>query len=399
LKLKLICKERGGPLFIKKLSLKNFRNYETAELEFTKNINIMIGNNAQGKTSLNEGIYALSTTKSHRTSKDIQMIRFEQEFAKVDTVISLPDDDDVELSLSITKKGKTAKYNGVPASKLSGYVGKLKTVFFAPEDLELIKGSPTIRRRFLNMEIGQIDPLYIHHLASYSKILKQRNELLKNYVESESGQLMLEVLTEQLVPHLVYLLNKRSWFLKSLEVHGSKVHAFITNSKEDISFKYVNSMRIDDITADALMRKFESLYVNDKRMRTTTVGAHRDDFLVCLSDMNEHEFASQGQQRTAILSIKLAEIDLIHATANVYPVLLLDDVLSELDDTRQIKLLASMKDKTQTFITTTSIAGIDEQILNVADVFRVDEGKIEYEADYESTSADGMAIDTFFIVP
>jgi len=347
-----------------------------AEIEFTKNINIMIGNNAQGKTSLIEGIYALSTTKSHRTSKDIQMIHFEQDFTKVDTVISIPNDDDLELSLSITKKGKTAKYNGVPATRLSAYVGKLKTVFFAPEDLELIKGTPAIRRRFLNMEIGQIDPLYIHHLSSYSKILKQRNEFLKNYVESESGQLMLEVLTQQFVPHLIYLLNKRLWFLKSLEVHGVKIHDFITDSKEDISFEYVNSMRIDEITEDALMTKFESLYANDKRMRTTTVGAHRDDFLVFLSKVNAHEFASQGQQRTSILSIKLAEVDLIYAETGVYPILLLDDVLSELDANRQGKLLASTKDKTQTFITATSVSGIYQEIIDSSDVFVIDDAKI-----------------------
>ena len=363
-------------MFIKKLSLKNFRNYGSAAIEFTKSINIMIGNNAQGKTSLIEGIYALSTTKSHRTSKDIQMIRFEQDFAKIDTVISIPDDDDVSLSLSITKKGKTAKYNGVPVSRLSAYIGKLKTVFFAPEDLDLIKGSPIVRRKFLNMEIGQIDPLYIHHLGSYSKILKQRNELLKNYVESESEQLMLEVFTQQLIPHLVYLLNKRAWFLESLMVHGSEVHAFITDSKEVISFEYVNSMRIDEITEDALMAKFELLYANDKRMRTTTAGAHRDDFAVYLSGVNAHEFASQGQQRTSILSIKLAEIDLIYAETGLYPVLLLDDVLSELDANRQIKLLASMQGKTQTFITTTSVSGIYQEIINSSDVFVIDDAKI-----------------------
>ena len=363
-------------MFIKKLSLKNFRNYSSAELEFTKNINIIIGNNAQGKTSLIEAIYALSTTKSHRTSKDTQMIRFEKDFAKIDTVISIPDDDDVCLSLSITKKGKTAKYNGVPASRLSVYIGKLKTVFFAPEDLELIKGAPAARRKFLNMEIGQIDPLYIHHLASYSKILKQRNELLKNGVESESGQLMLEVLTDQLLPHLLYLLRKRIWFLDMLEVHAKKVHRFITDSKEDISFEYINSMRIEELTEAVLMEKFESMYANDKRMRTTTIGAHRDDFQIQLLEINAHEFASQGQQRTSILSIKLAEIDLIYYQTGVYPILLLDDVLSELDNDRQVKLLTSTKDKTQTFITTTSISGIYKEMIDSSDVFVIDDAKI-----------------------
>jgi len=367
---------RSGSLFIKKLSLKNFRNFAFAEIEFSKNINIMIGNNAQGKTSLIEGIYALSTTKSHRTSKDTQMISFDQDFAKLDTVVQVPDGDDASLSLVITKRGKTATYNGISASRLSAYIGKLKTVFFAPEDLELLKGTPTIRRKFLNMEIGQIDPLYIHHLSSYSKILKQRNELLKNYSESESNKLLLDVLTQQLIPHLCYLLTKRTWFLESLEAHAKKIHAFITESKEGISFSYTNSMRIDEITDEVLIAKFESLYENDKRMRSTTVGAHRDDFSVYLSGVNAHEFASQGQQRTAVLSIKLAEIDLIYDITGIYPVLLLDDVLSELDANRQVTLLASTKDKTQTFITTTSVSGIYEEIIDSSDLFVIEDAKI-----------------------
>ena len=363
-------------MFINKLSLKNFRNYSSADIKFKKNINIMIGNNAQGKTSLIEGIYVLSTTKSHRTSKDTQMIRFEQDFAKVDSIISILEDGDTNLSLIISKKGKTAKYNDIPASKLSTYIGKLKTVFFAPEDLELIKGTPTIRRKFLNMEIGQINPLYIQHLRSYSKILKQRNELLKSYMESESNQLMLEVLTEQLIPHLTYLLNKRMCFLETLEIYGRKMHNFITEEKEEISFRYVNSMRISEITEEALMMKYKSLYDNDKRLKTTTVGAHRDDFSVELSGISAHEFASQGQQRTAVLSIKLAEIDLIFAETGFYPVLLLDDVLSELDANRQVKLLATVKDKTQTFITATSVSGIYQEIIDSSDVFVIDNAKI-----------------------
>lgn len=363
-------------MFIKDLSLKNFRNYESAKLSFSKNINIFIGDNAQGKTSLIEGIYALSTTRSHRTSKDIQMIRFEEEFAKVDTAISIPDNDDLELSLSITKKGKKAKFNGIHATKLTEYVGKLKTVFFAPEDLELIKGSPTVRRRFLNIEIGQIDSLYLFHLSSYGKVLKQRNELLKDYQESEEKRLMLEVLTEQLVPHIVYIVNKRIWFLKELEWHAHLVHDFITDGKEVLSFNYANSMRLEEVNSESVMIKFESLYANDKRMRTTTVGVHRDDFLINLSGVNAHEFASQGQQRTSILSIRLAEIDLIYAETGFYPVLLLDDVLSELDEGRQIKLLESTKNKTQTFITTTSITGIYKDIIDSADVFVVNSAKI-----------------------
>ena len=362
-------------MFIKKLSLKNFRNYEKIDVEFTKTITILIGDNAQGKTSLIEGIYALSTTKSHRTSKANQMIRFEQDFAKAVAIVETLDDE-MELGLVIAKKGKTAKYNGANVAKLTDFVGRLKTVFFAPEDLELIKGSPSGRRRFLDMDIGQIDNLYIHHLSVYSKLLKQRNELLKHYVESDMNHLQLEVLTSQLIEPLIYILNKRKWFLQELESHAKLVHHFITDGKEELSFEYINSTRVEEITEDSLLQKFETIYATDKRTRTTNVGVHRDDFAVFLSGMNAHEFASQGQQRTAILSMRLAEINLIYQETGIYPVLLLDDVLSELDESRQSKLLASTNNKTQTFITTTSVSGIYQEILDSADVFVINDAKI-----------------------
>lgn len=360
-------------MFIKKLSLKNFRNYQQAQLDFSKNINIIIGNNAQGKTSLIEGIYALSTTKSHRTSKDAQMMNLTAEFARVDATVTPIDDEDFDLSLALTKKGKTAKYNGAAASKLTAYIGKLKTVFFAPEDLELIKGSPTIRRKFLNMEIGQIDGLYLHHLSTYNKILKQRNELLKQPTVDE---IMLEVLTEQMISPLMYLINRRIWFLQALEQHAKLLHQFITDEKEEIAFQYNDSLKIETMTEASLQDKFKSTLAVDKKLRTTTVGPHRDDFTIAIDGMNAHDYASQGQQRTAILSIKLAEIDLIKEVTGDYPVLLLDDVLSELDDGRQVKLLASTKDKTQTFITTTNISGISEEIIEISDIFVVNDAKI-----------------------
>lgn len=349
------------------------------DVEFSKTITILIGNNAQGKTSLIEGIYALSTTKSHRTSKANQMIHFEQDFAKAEAIVEIPDNDEMKLGLIIAKKGKTAKYNGANVAKLTDFVGKLKTVFFAPEDLELIKGSPSGRRRFLDMDIGQIDNLYIYYLSVYNKLLKQRNELLKRYVESDMNHLQLEVLTSQMVTPLIYILNKRKWFLQELGSHTKLIHHFITDGKEDISFEYLNSMRVEKITEDALLQKFESMYTTDKRTRTTNVGSHRDDFVVFLSGMNAHEFASQGQQRTAILSTRLAEIDLIYQETGIYPVLLLDDVLSELDESRQSKLLVSTNNKTQTFITTTSVSGIYQEILDSADVFVIEGGEIDVD--------------------
>ena len=362
---------------VKNLSLKNFRNYHSLDLAFNKNINLIIGNNAQGKTSLVEALYAMSTTKSHRTSKDVQMIQFEQDFFRIQAEIQT--DETFKVALSISREGKKATLNDVAKKKLTDYIGTLKVVFFAPEDLELIKGAPNVRRRFLNMEIGQIDRLYLHHLNQYSKIIKQRNELLKKFTESDESNLMLEVLTKQLLPHVAYIVNKRVWFLKELVVHAKQMHAKITDQLEDISFGYLNTMKLEVVSDAAILDKYEGTYETDKRLRTTTLGPHRDDFMIFINDVNAHHFASQGQQRTSVLAIKLAQTQVIKEVAGVYPILLLDDVLSELDDSRQTKLLDVVGDKIQTFITTTSVDGIDDKIIDLADIFRVNGATVEVE--------------------
>jgi len=364
-------------LFVKKLSLKNFRNYDSLDLEFKKNINIIIGNNAQGKTSLVEAMYALSTTKSHRTNKDVQMIKFDKDFFRVTADIQT--DEDWEVVLSTSKDGKKAALNGVAKKKLTDFIGSLKVVFFAPEDLEIIKGPPNTRRKFLNMEIGQIDRVYLHHLNQYSKIIKQRNELLKKFQENDESNLMLEVFTKQLLPHVVYIVNKRIWFLKALVIHACDMHAKITSGLEEIGFEYLDSMKLDSIDEKTIFEKYKDIFEIDKRLRTTTIGPHRDDFSIFINNVNTHQFASQGQQRTSVLSIRLAQTLLIKEVAGVYPVLLLDDVLSELDDSRQTKLLDVVGDKIQTFITTTSIDGIDEKIIDLANVFRVDNARVKVE--------------------
>ena len=364
-------------MFIKKLSLKNLRNYDSLNLEFKKNINIIIGNNAQGKTSLVESLYALSTTKSHRTNKDVQMIKFEEDFLRI--VADVQSDGDFEVTLAISKDGKKASLNGVVKKKLTDFIGELKVVFFAPEDLEIVKGAPNIRRKFLNMEIGQIDRTYLHHLSQYSKIIKQRNELLKKFQENDESNLMLEVFTKQLLPHVVYIVNKRIWFLKALVILTCDMHAKITSGLEKISFEYLDSMKLDSIDEKTIFEKYENTFSIDKRLKTTTIGPHRDDFYIFINDVNTHRFASQGQQRTSVLSIRLAQTLLVKEVTGVYPVLLLDDVLSELDDSRQTKLLDVVGDRIQTFITTTSINGIDKKIIDLASVFRVDNALIQVE--------------------
>jgi DNA replication and repair protein RecF len=226
------------------------------------------------------------------------------------------------------------------------------------------------------MEIGQLSPTYLYHLGQYSKLLKQRNELLKQLRHKRNNELLLEVMTEQLVPHAVFLEKKRIEFLESLQKFAKEVHHEISKQREDIDFKYLSSFKDTPLDDISILRKYEELYDQDIQMGSTSIGPHRDDFLVSINNINTHQFGSQGQQRTASLSIKLAEIELIFSILGEYPVLLLDDVLSELDDTRQTQLLNTIKNKVQTFITTTSIEGIDEEVIALADIFTIDNAEI-----------------------
>ena len=370
-------------MFIKKLVVKQFRNYENACVEFKKNINIIIGNNAQGKTSLIESMYVLSTTKSHRTSKDSQLILFGTDFARIEADIKR-EQDDFSLSLVLSKKGKKASYNGIVQKKLSDYVGKLIVVMFAPEDLSLVKGGPQYRRRFMDMEIGQLSPSYLFHLGQYSKLLKQRNELLKQLRINRQNELLLDVITEQLVPHAVYVLNKRIEFLKQLESFCKDVHGEISKQKEEIQLDYINSFKNIELEEESILQKYRELYDQDIQLGSTNLGPHRDDFSVSINGINTHQFGSQGQQRTASLSMKLAEIELIYSVLHEYPILLLDDVLSELDDTRQTQLLNTIKNKVQTFITTTNIDGIDDEVIELADIFTINNAEIRIGDKYDS---------------
>jgi len=362
-------------LFIKRIKLKQFRNYQAVDVAFEKNINIIIGRNAQGKTSLIESMYVLSTTKSHRTSKDQQLILFGEEFARIEAEV-LREEDDFQLSLSVSKKGKKANYNGIVQKKLSDYVGRLIVVLFAPEDLSLVKGGPQYRRRFLDMEIGQLSPSYLYHLGQYGKLLKQRNELLKQLRHNRKNELFLEVLTEQLVPHATFVVNKRIEFLERLQQFAKDIHGEITQGQEDIQFAYVNSFKQWELTDAQVLQMYKEAFTADIQNGSTSFGPHRDDFTVSLNGINTHQFGSQGQQRTASLSIKLAEIELIYSVLGEYPVLLLDDVLSELDDARQTQLLNTIKNRVQTFITTTNIDGIDAEVVGLADIFTIDNAEI-----------------------
>ncbi len=368
-------------MYIEQLALRNYRNYESLSVEFENKVNVILGENAQGKTNVMESIYVLAMAKSHRTSNDKDLIRWDQEYAKIEGRVqkqysSLP------LELIISKKGKRAKCNHMEQRKLSQYVGNMNVVMFAPEDLNLVKGSPQIRRRFIDMEIGQVSPIYLHDMSQYQKILQQRNHFLKMLqIKKLTDQTMLEVLTEQFINMAVKIVSKRFEFLYLLENWAKPIHKGISRGLESLKITYKPSV---DVLEDQDLSKMKACFeekFSKVRMReiergTTLFGPHRDDLLFFVNERDVSTFGSQGQQRTTALSVKLAEIELIHSEIREYPILLLDDVLSELDDYRQSHLLNTIQGKVQTFVTTTSVDGIHHQTLKEASTFEVESGFI-----------------------
>ena len=368
---------------IERLQLTNYRNYESLALEFSPKINVFIGENAQGKTNVMESIYVLAMAKSHRTSNDKELIRWEQDYGKIEGVVQKRYGS-VPIELTVSKKGKKGKINHLEQSRLSEYIGQMNVVMFAPEDLNVVKGSPQIRRRFIDMEIGQISPVYLHDLLTFQKILKQRNHLLKANQgrASLANDVMFDVYTEQYIQAAVKIIRKRYEFMELLQDWAEPIHAGISQGKEKLVIKYraVSGMETEwsaeEMTAH-LEKKLAEAKQREIERGVTLVGPHRDDLQFLVNDYDVQVYGSQGQQRTTALSLKLAEIELIKQETKEAPILLLDDVLSELDDYRQSHLLNTIQGEVQTFVTTTSVDGIHHETIKNAEMFHVKQGTIE----------------------
>ncbi|MFD1040323.1 DNA replication/repair protein RecF [Virgibacillus byunsanensis] len=369
-------------MHIEHLKLKNYRNYQQLDISFDDKINVIIGENAQGKTNLMEAIYVLAFTKSHRTPREKELIRWDQEYAKIEGRITKRKQT-FPLEIVVSTKGKKAKLNRIEQKRLSDYIGAMNVVMFAPEDLTLVKGPPQIRRRFIDMELGQIQPRYIYHLGQYQKVLKQRNHLLKQMQRNiKQDRTMLKVLTEQLVEHAATLLERRFIFLDLLRKWASPIHHGISRKLEQLEIMYDSTIEVSE---EVNKEKIESIYlhkfleIEEKEIErgTTLIGPHRDDLKFYVNNKDVQTYGSQGQQRTTALSVKLAEIELIYNEVGEYPVLLLDDVLSELDDYRQSHLLNTIQGKVQTFVSTTSVDGINHETLQQAELFYVNDGTVD----------------------
>lgn len=340
---------------IKKLKLKNFRNYNSINIEFRNAFNIIYGNNAQGKTNIIESIFLCASGRSHRTSKDNDLLK--NGTASFDIKLLL-EKEGVQEEIQITynnEERKKIRINEIPVKKIGDLMGHLNAVIFSPEELLIIKQGPAERRRFADITLSQIRPSYFYDLQQYAKILYQRNTLLKSITSKRELENTLDVWDKHLVKTGLRIMKARSDFVTKLDEFAKKRHSQLTNNEENLKLKYSPSFDFRDGSDDVENIFFKILEKNRGReiqKGITIFGPHRDDIEIVLNGESTKTYGSQGQQRTSVLSMKLAEIDLMKDESGDYPVLLLDDVLSELDDRRKEYLLESI-DSVQTFITCT----------------------------------------------
>lgn len=360
-------------MIIKSLKLKNFRNYPYMQLDFDSATNIFYGDNAQGKTNILEAAYLSGTTKSHRGTKDKDMIRFGNDEAHIETIVE-KNGVDFQIDMHLKKNhAKGIAINKIPIRKASELFGIINFVFFSPEDLNIIKNGPSERRRFIDMELSQIDKLYLSYLGSYNKILNQRNHLLKDLYMNPQLEDTLPIWDEQLVKYGSFIIQRRKEFMQELNRKVSVIHRNLTGGTENLILKYEPNTTEQDFERSLLKNR-----ERDIRLKNTNVGPHRDDICFTVEDIDIRKFGSQGQQRTAALSLKLSEIELVKETIHDTPVLLLDDVLSELDFNRQNYLLDSIHD-IQTMITCTGLDEFVNHRFEVNKVFHVEHGTVNKE--------------------
>jgi len=340
---------------VNKIILRNFRNYINLTLTFTHSINIFIGENGQGKTNILEAIYYAAMGHSHRTNTDAELIRWQQDSASISIFFSRLNIENSLLFKFNTNQKKEIITNSYTI-KPKELIGLLNVVLFSPEDLMLIKGMPTMRRRFLDIEISQISPPYYQQLLKYNRIVSQRNTLLKKIREQKDKPEMLDAWDEQLAIVGSQIVKKRHIAIQKLAMLANLMHRKITNNKENLTVVYhkhgIDGKDIDNL-AEEYRLKLVELRQNDIWRGSTSVGPHRDDLILSVNGINLRTFGSQGQQRTGVLALKLAELEFIKSETGEYPVLLLDDVMSELDASRREHLITFIQDRIQTFITAT----------------------------------------------
>ncbi len=358
-------------MIINSLALNNYRNYLSEEISFSDGINILYGDNAQGKTNILEAIYMLATTKSHRGSKDRELINLDNNEGHIKALINKRDIN-YRIDMHLRKnKAKGVAIDKIPVKKTSQLMGMVNVVLFSPEDLDIIKDGPSERRRFMDMELCQLSKIYYSNLSSYNKILNQRNNLLKNIYYDKSQIDMLDVWDAQLVEYGIKIIKDRNNFINKINDIIFDIHKKLTGDKETIKIIYDKNVSEEEFSSELLIKRDVDL-----RYQSTQVGPHRDDISFFVNDLNVKIYGSQGQQRTAALSLKLSEIELVKEIIGDNPILLLDDVMSELDSSRRDALLSSIND-IQTIITCTGYDDFIKERLTIDKVYEVSKGKVQ----------------------
>ena len=372
---------------IKSLKLLYFRNYLSTNIEVHPSLNVLVGNNANGKTNIIESIFCLALGKSYRTKSDSECIMFGETATAMSCIVN-KNDRELDIMLGINNKGKSAKIAGIKKTKLTDFVGELNVVLFSPEDLQIVKGSPALRREFMNREFYQFSRIYHKYYLMYQHLLKQRNSYLKDMRKNPKDEMSLaylETLTSQLAKVALYITKERVSFVQDISKLTYKNMLNISNGQETLKIKYKSSVldalniaEINDesFTEENMTKVMMKKSFDDIMRGSTKIGPQHDDLEFYINDLDAKMYASQGQQRSIVLSLKLAEINYLKEKTGTYPVLLLDDVLSELDKNRQLKLLDAINENVQTFITTPSISDIKEDLLKKAKVFKIENGNI-----------------------
>jgi len=362
---------------ITKIQLQNFRNYAQAEIAPCPGVTVLYGNNAQGKTALLEAVTLCCTGRSHRTPRDRELIRWEQPFAKVRVEVERDDGmHEIDMLMNHTAR-KTVKVGGRVLQRSGELMGHLNGVLFAPEDLRIVKDGPAERRRFVDMELSQIRPGYYYALQNYNRALNQRNHLLREIARNPSLRDTLDEWDAQLARFGADIMERRRNFISLISRSAQESHREISGGAEELRVVYqasIDTQEDGSALRNTIVRALRMSRENDIRRGTTTIGAHRDDLALVLSGMDVRSYGSQGQQRTAALSLKLAELDIMHRESGEWPVLLLDDVMSELDPGRRRHLLKRFEG-VQTIVTCTDMSDLAEAEIGAA--YRIDHGTIQ----------------------
>ena len=357
---------------IRHLKILNFRNYEKMELDFSPYYNILYGNNGVGKTNLIESIYVLALTKSFRGSVDKVLIMNNKDVCRVEGVIS--DKFETKYKIVIKDNGKRVKINDTKIDKLSDYISKINVVLFNPDDLRFIKDSPSVRRKAINLEISQLNTAYLKNLNTYNKLVKQRNSYLKTTnINANSSSEYLDILTNKVIDVGEQIYNSRVKYIDLINEKIGNIYDKICGIK-DLKLEYVSDYKNFD--RDKIVKKYKDNLQRDIILGKTTLGIHHDDIKFKFNGQDIKDYGSEGQQKNAIIAYKLTEIEIFKSIKDDYPILILDDLFSELDQNKIENILNLINEDIQTFITTTEIDKIEKNILDKSRIFNVLNGEV-----------------------